>query len=93
MAQNIAIIGSDINGAIANAAKFANCGAKVTLYLRDSELQDCDVVALTTNSKHVSARRACSIKPEMLLESVMAGISTCMKIPRYEVTCLPASRQ
>lgn len=58
MTQNIAIIGSDINGAIANAVKFANCGARVTLYLGASELQDCDVAALTTNSKHITARRA-----------------------------------
>ena len=60
MTKNIAIIGSDINGAIGNAVKFVNCGSRVTLYLGDSELQDCDVAALTTNSKHVSAKLAYS---------------------------------
>ena len=58
MTQNIAIIGSDINGVLANAVKFANCGARATLFLGDSEVGDCDVAVLTTNSKHVSARRA-----------------------------------
>jgi uncharacterized protein YgbK (DUF1537 family) len=60
MAQNIAIIGSDINGAIGDGAQFANCGARVTLYLGASELKDCDVAVLTTNSKLASARCAYS---------------------------------
>jgi D-threonate/D-erythronate kinase len=60
MAQNIAIIGSDINGVMGNASQFANCGARVILFLGASELRDCDVAVLTTNSKHVSTRRAYS---------------------------------
>ena len=58
MTSNIAIIGSDINGAIGNASKFANYGAKVTLYLGNSEPLDCDVAVLAANSKHASARGA-----------------------------------
>lgn len=58
MTDKIAIIGSDINGAMSNAVKFANCGAGVILYVGDSELQDCDVAAITTNSKHINARLA-----------------------------------
>jgi len=58
MTDKIAIIGSDYNGAMSNAVKFANCGARVALYLGDSEIQDCDVAAVTTNSKHINARLA-----------------------------------
>jgi uncharacterized protein YgbK (DUF1537 family) len=58
MMQNIAVIGSDINGVITTVSQFANCGARVTLYLGDTDVGDCDVVGFTTNSKHLSARHA-----------------------------------
>lgn len=60
MKQNIAIIGSDMNGVLGSVSQFANCGARVTLFLGDSELTECNVAAITTNSKLVSARRAYS---------------------------------
>jgi uncharacterized protein YgbK (DUF1537 family) len=60
MRQGLAVISSDLNGAIGTAVPFANCGARVTLYLGSSELKDCDVdvAVLSTNSKLVSARHA-----------------------------------
>jgi len=58
MTKNIAIIGSDINGVLGSASQFANCGARVTLFLRNSKPHDCDVAVVTTNSKLVTASQA-----------------------------------
>ena len=58
MTKNIAIIGSDMNGVLGRVSQFANCGAKVTLFLGASELTECDVVEINTNSKLASASSA-----------------------------------